>query len=1203
MSYNNNRQNGERNYRNNRNYGNNRNFGNRRDRNDQQRGPRNANRFRNNRNQNRDREKKEAGVTVRYNKGKISEEKVKHTFTVYGDEHETKVSTHEYIGSSDEELLTVIKEIWKIVDEYELLPVEENDQGEQMAPGREREPTTVVIGIGDLPLPGGNAAQRNAELARRERARNANRRIAFRMVANIFKDQTAAKSFEDEINEQRRMWEDEETERLEQAQEAAIAEALVENPNMNPEDVPAVGMIPKIFLCQRTLERCLNKVVRDILPTDAVLQQEQYMKNTVKPKKLSAKQWINRLEEMKELMYWMDETNYKLDRRTFNIECIAKNLPLEWKIEFERADISTKIKRSVPTSQPRSYAIIAQLEQIERAEAMKREIENLRKRNNNNYQRNGNNNRNTRNGNKKNMCRKPGHNHEWKDCPDNPRNKNNHENNANERDDTSRDEREIEDREFNMIEEVELDVNLIKEDEEAPTLSEEDILPVKKEENNIVNNIRSIKKYPENVNNSTKVKVSCIFTLVNEKGQRNEYLGLLDTGSTKSLISEELVKKYRMKTVTDNGNWNTNTGQFRTNKLAFANNMTLPQWSSKRVIESTELAVNPNAKQKYKAIFGLDFLLANKFDVLFSKAVIEWEGISVSMFNKREPRNNEECNKLEKETMQENKYSYLDAKEIAYLDNQKHLNDKEKEKLEVVLREFNELFEGRVGTYTDLEIEFELKPNAKPYYGRPYNVPVSQLPLCKAAIKEMINNGVLREVHEDTEWAAPTFFVPKKTPGVRTVSDFRALNSMIKRSPWPMPSTRTLLHQIGGMTYVTALDQIMSYYTMNMSKKVWEYLTIILPFGKYQYKKMPMGLKISADVFQREMSKLFEDLSYVLVYIDDLLIVTKGSYEDHLEKLKETFRRLKSKGVQLNAKKSFFATQEVEYLGYIINRNGIKPQPKKVQAILRMQIPKTVKQLRGFIGLVNFYRDLWRRRAHHMAPLTKLISQKKGPIKWNEEANEAFKKIKEICAEDALLYYPDYNRSFVIHIDASDYQMGGVISQDEKAVAYWSKKLSGAQKNYTTTEKELLAITELLKEFRNMLYGQEIIIYTDHANLAMPNAKFNCQRVLRQRLTIEEFGPKILHISGEKNVAADTLSRIDFNTEDKLEANFVESHKKSTRCLWPMNSATFTRRLYPLIMRKFIRPNEMMLNLKSYRRTRVRKIFTEQNYMEKHDSG
>ena len=131
-----------------------------------------------------------------------------------------------------------------------------------------------------------------------------------------------------------------------------------------------------------------------------------------------------------------------------------------------------------------------------------------------------------------------------------------------------------------------------------------------------------------------------------------------------------------------------------------------------------------------------------------------------------------------------------------------------------------------------------------------------------------------------------------------------------------------------------------------------------------------------------------------------------------------------------------------------------------------------------------------------MAPLTKLISQKKGPIKWNEEADKAFKKIKELCKEDALLYYPDYNKPFVVHIDASDYQMGGVISQNKKAVAYWSKKLSGAQKNYTTTEKKLLAITEILKEFRNMLYRQDITIYTDHANLAMTNAKFNCQRVL-----------------------------------------------------------------------------------------------------------
>ena len=196
------------------------------------------------------------------------------------------------------------------------------------------------------------------------------------------------------------------------------------------------------------------------------------------------------------------------------------------------------------------------------------------------------------------MCRKPGHNHKWKDCPDNPRNKNNYKNNANKRDNSSRDEREIKDHEFNMIEEAEDDTNLIENDKEAPTLFKEDIPIAKKEENNIINNTRTIRRHIMNTDHSNKIKVSCIFTLTNKKGQKNKYLGLLDTSSTKSLISKELVEKYKMKTEKDHGNWNTNAGQFQTNKLAIANNMTFPQWSSKQTIEETKLPVNPNTKQK-----------------------------------------------------------------------------------------------------------------------------------------------------------------------------------------------------------------------------------------------------------------------------------------------------------------------------------------------------------------------------------------------------------------------------------------------------------------------------------------------------------------------------------------------------------------------------------------------------------------------------
>ena len=162
-----------------------------------------------------------------------------------------------------------------------------------------------------------------------------------------------------------------------------------------------------------------------------------------------------------------------------------------------------------------------------------------------------------------------------------------------------------------------------------------------------------------------------------------------------------------------------------------------------------------------------------------------------------------------------------------------------------------------------------------------------------------------------------------------------------------------------------------------------------------------------------------------------------------------------------------------------------------------MKIPKTVKELRGFVGLVNFYRELWRKRAHHMTPLTQLMSKKKGRVIWSKEADIAFKNIKKICAEATLLSYPDYNKPFIIFTDLREYQMGAVITQDNKPVAYWSKKLSRTQKRYPTIEQELLAITELLKEYRNILLGQEIVIMTDHKNLTYSNTAFSSNRVLR----------------------------------------------------------------------------------------------------------
>jgi hypothetical protein len=167
----------------------------------------------------------------------------------------------------------------------------------------------------------------------------------------------------------------------------------------------------------------------------------------------------------------------------------------------------------------------------------------------------------------------------------------------------------------------------------------------------------------------------------------------------------------------------------------------------------------------------------------------------------------------------------------------------------------------------------------------------------------------------------------------------------------------------------------MGYYTIRLDGDAQKICTIIVPWGKYSYLRLPMGISRAPDIFQEKMSGLMEQLEYIRVYIDDLLIITRASYDDHLSKLREVLRRLQKAGLRVNAPKSTFATHEVEYLGYVLTRHGIKPQSEKVQAILAIEPPQSVKQLRRFLGMVQYYRDLWDKRSHLIAPLTDLVGE------------------------------------------------------------------------------------------------------------------------------------------------------------------------------------------------------------------------------------
>jgi RNase H-like domain found in reverse transcriptase len=250
-----------------------------------------------------------------------------------------------------------------------------------------------------------------------------------------------------------------------------------------------------------------------------------------------------------------------------------------------------------------------------------------------------------------------------------------------------------------------------------------------------------------------------------------------------------------------------------------------------------------------------------------------------------------------------------------------------------------------------------------------------------------------------------------------------------------------------------------------------------------------------------------------------------------------------------------FCSDELEYVGYLINRKGVRPTMKKVKAIMKIDAPTTRKQLRSFIGMVNYYRVMWPQRSHLLAPLSSLSSAK-AKWNWTSECHKAFEDMKRLIAKEILLTYTNFKKPFEIHTDASKVQLGvgACISQEGRPVAFYSRKLNPAQTRCTTTERELLSIVETLKEFRNILLGQQIVVHTDHANLTYKH--FNSDRVMRWRLFIEEYSPDLQYIKGENNVVASALSRLpqqSISCQDYLDSFYsvVECHKSDDKKTLP----------------------------------------------------
>jgi len=615
---------------------------------------------------------------------------------------------------------------------------------------------------------------------------------------------------------------------------------------------------------------------------------------------------------------------------------------------------------------------------------------------------------------------------------------------------------------------------------------------------------------------------------------------LLDSGSRKTLIKRSaLPRGTKPKKLSTTKTLTTLAGNVAAAEIVTLRDIRLPEFDKNRRIEEQKALVF-DAPCRYDIIFGTDFLTKVGININYETGFMEWYECILPLrdpftLDKESYQDMEDAMHVQTEDellgedwldnyateILDAKYNKTDVNDV--VKQQSHLTATQKKDLLELLTKHSKLFSGKLGSYPHKKFHIDIDPEATPVHARAYPVPRIHLETFRNELNHLVELGVLQP-QGVSEWASPSFIIPKKDGRVRWISDLRQLNKVIKRKQYPLPIINDILRKRIGYKFFSKLDISMQYYTFELDEDSQDLCTIVTPFGKYKYTRLPMGLKCSPDFAQEVMENVLRGIDDSDVYLDDVGAFS-NTWEHHMDLLDEILDRLTANGFTVNPLKCEWAVQETDWLGYWLTPRGLKPWRKKIEAILHLDRPRTPKALRSFIGAVNFYRDMWPSRAHVLKPLTdKSGLKKRDKLDWTDEMQIAFVKMKKLMAADALSAYPNHNLRFDIYTDASDYQLGACIMQNGRPVAYFTKKLSDSQKNYTTMEKELLSIVATLQEFRSMLLGANIHIWTDHKNLTFDT--LNTQRVLRWRSYVEEYSPILHYIEGEKNILADNLSRL-----------------------------------------------------------------------------
>ena len=655
--------------------------------------------------------------------------------------------------------------------------------------------------------------------------------------------------------------------------------------------------------------------------------------------------------------------------------------------------------------------------------------------------------------------------------------------------------------------------------------------------------------------------------LIRLKGKINgiDALMLIDSGSSGDFISTSFVQKYSICTIQNNKNENT--------RIELANGST---HMSDTIVSSIDVSIGGSFNdkmdftvfplQKYDAILGMPWLEKHNPKIDFKNKSVKLQSnnnknnsglyispcrknkITLATMNqiKRQAAKNKNLFLVYVYCLEDGSIDRIEQRECNSISTNNKTIDHD---IELLLSKYKDVFPDDlpIGLPPSRSIDHKIDiiPGSSIPSLSTYRMSPTELDELKKHLNDLVSHGFIRV--SKSPFGAPVLFVKKKDGSIRMCVDYRALNKITIKNKYPLPRVDELFDRLLGAKYFSKIDLRSGYHQVRIADEDVHKTAFRTRYGHYEFLVLPFGLTNAPATFMNMMQNIFKDQldNSVIVFLDDILIYSKNK-NDHIKHVDKVLSLLRENKLYAKSSKCEFFKSEISFLGHVINGNGVTMEKSKVDAVTNWPTPKDITDVRAFLGLAGYYRKFVNNFSKISAPLSELL-KKENKFEWGEKQTLALETLKKSVSTAPVLVLPDPSLPYVVDTDASGYAVGSALLQDHGAglqpIAYMSKKMLDAEKNYTVREQEMLAIICALKEWRHYLHGSKFKIITDHDSLKYIDTQKNqlSSRQARWAEFMSQFDYDIIYRQGKDNIVADALSR----RPDHKNINNDNNHKNN----------------------------------------------------------